>query len=131
MVLSGACVLAGCASMVAVPVTPAAGRLRLALRDHPRLDRPGGSLKLRPEGFGSDLYVLALEDGTYAALSPVCKHQGCIVDIVGERLVCPCHGSTYGRDGRVLRGPTTAPLDRFPVEVSPDGVLTIALDRTR
>jgi Rieske Fe-S protein len=43
------------------------------------------------------------------------------------RLVCPCHGSMYGRDGRVLRGPTQAPLDRFPVEGSPDGILTIHL----
>lgn len=130
LAVAAASALCGCASMVAVPVTPVANRVRLDLRRYPQLREPGGSVMLRPEGFGTDVYVLALAGGGYAALSPICKHQGCIVDIAGDRLVRPCHGSTYGRDGRVLRGPTTEPLDGFPVDVSPDGILTIALDGT-
>ena len=130
LTLAGASMLAGCASMVTVPVTPEGGRLRLDLRAYPQLRTPGGAVMLRPAGYPTDVYVLALSEGTFVAVSPICKHQGCIVDIAGDRLVCPCHGSTYGRDGRVLRGPTTEPLDRFPVDVSPDGILTIALDGT-
>ena len=120
----------GCASMTTVPVTPVANRIRLDLGDYPALARPGGSLMLRPAGLGTDVYVLSLDDGGYAAVSPICKHQGCTVDIEGPRLVCPCHGSMYGRDGRVLRGPTQHPLDRFPTDLSPDGVLTIQLAAT-
>ncbi|MCH7474869.1 MAG: Rieske (2Fe-2S) protein [Gemmatimonadetes bacterium] len=121
--------LNACASMVMTTVTPVAGRVRLRIRDYITLDRPGGYLKIRPEGSNTLLYVLALEGGGYSVVSPVCKHLGCTVDVQGRRLLCPCHGSMYGRDGRVLRGPTQAPLDRFPAEVSSDGVITIDLER--
>ncbi len=117
--------LGACASLVTTEVRPVGGRIRLALRDHPDLARPTGSARLRVPGSDLTLYVLALADGSLAALSPICKHQGCTVDIEPDRLACPCHGSLYGRDGRVLRGPTQAPLDRFPTTVTPDGMLLI------
>ena len=115
---------AACASLVTTPVRPDAGKIRLTVRDHPNLDQPGGSLKIRPEGTSETLYVLALDDGTFAVVSPICKHQGCTVGIEGPRLVCPCHGSMYARDGGVLRGPTQAPLDRYTARFA-DGVLII------
>lgn len=127
LALAAGSALVGCASMAVIPLTPTADRIRLDLRDYPGLARSGGSLMIRPAGFGTDVYVLALEGGGYTAVSPICKHQGCTVDVAGARLVCPCHGSMYDRDGRVLRGPTQAPLDRFPVEESLDGILTIHL----
>jgi len=39
-------------------------------------------------------------------------HEG---DFTGlNRVVCPCHGSTYSLDdGAVLHGPTTAPLPAY------------------
>jgi cytochrome b6-f complex iron-sulfur subunit len=115
---------AACASLVTTPVTPEAGKIRLVIRNYPSLDQEGGTLKIRPNGSNATLYVLAMEDGSYSVVSPICKHQGCTVGIEGLRLVCPCHGSTYGRDGSVLRGPTQAPLDRFVVEAR-DGLLII------
>jgi Rieske Fe-S protein len=68
--------------------------------------------------------VLRLDDGQFAVISPICTHQGCTVDIQGPRLVCPCHGSTYDREGRVLRGPAQRSLTRFTTAVS-DGALVI------
>ena len=119
--------LHACASVVTTPVTPERGMIRLRVRDHVTLDRPGGFLKIRPVGSDTLIYVLALDDGQYTAVSPICKHLGCTVGIEATRLLCPCHGSMYGRDGAVLRGPTQAPLDRFLTELSEDGVLTIDL----
>jgi Rieske Fe-S protein len=115
---------AACASLVTTPVTPEAGKIRLVVRNHPNLDQPGGSLKIRPEGTSETLYVLAVDGGSFVVVSPVCKHQGCTVGIEGQRLVCPCHGSTYARDGAVLRGPTQAPLDRYDAHFA-DGILLI------
>ena len=124
-----ACLLAGglvsaCASLAARPVPLTDGRVRLALAEHPELAPPGGALKILPHGAIAPLYVLRLDGGQYAALSPICTHQGCTVDIQGPRLVCPCHGSTYDRGGRVLRGPAERALSRFPITVD-DGVLLI------
>lgn len=120
--------LAACASLVTTPVTPVGGRVRLVVRDYPTLDRPGGSLKIRPDDSDRVLYVLRQDNATYSVVSPICKHRGCTVDVEGAALVCPCHGSMYGRDGRVLRGPTQAPLDRFPATLTTSGELVIDLN---
>lgn len=120
-----AAALAACASMVAVPVRISEGRVRLALADHPQLRGPDGFLKLRTAEDGRLLYLLALEEGGFAALSPVCTHQGCTVDVESRYLVCPCHGSTYTREGTVVRGPAPLPLRRFPVRLTSDDVLVI------
>lgn len=118
----------GCASVAMLPVTPEDGVIRLRLRDVPQLALPGGYLKIRPAGHPAPVYVLALSDGGYAALSPVCTHLGCTVDVAGPRLICPCHGSAYARDGVVLRGPAERALHRYRVEELPDGTLLIHLE---
>lgn len=119
--------LAGCASLVTRTVTPVNGTLRLALAHYPELVEVGGSLKVVPEGMPEPIYVLSLGEGQYAALSPICTHLGCTVEIQDARLVCPCHGSTYDRQGRVMQGPAERALARYRTEVTPDGVLVVDL----
>jgi Rieske Fe-S protein len=121
--LSVATLFSGCASLAAVPVQPDQGRITLRFLHHPSLLEPGGSLRVRPAGESSPVYVLVLPDGGYAAVSPICTHQGCTVDIAGRHLVCPCHGSTYLRDGTVVRGPAPQSLRRFPIERTEDALI--------
>jgi Rieske Fe-S protein len=118
--------LPGCASVAITRVPVANGIIRLAVRDHARLTQPGGYLKLQPEALATPVYVLAVEDG-FVAVSPICMHLGCTVDIEGARLVCPCHGSMYDRQGNVLRGPTERPLRRYHTTLTPEGELIIRL----
>ena len=125
--LAGAA-LPGCASVVLTRVAPEGSVVRLPLRNFPQLERPGGYLRILPEGMANPIYVLSLEDGGYAALSPVCTHLGCTVEIAGEHLVCPCHGSTYDRAGRVLRGPAALPLREFPTRATSGGELVVQLE---
>ena len=127
-VLAAGALGSGCASVALLPVTPEGGVVRLRLRDVPQLAMPGGYLKIRPDGHAAPVYVLALADGGYAAVSPICTHLGCTVDVAGPRLICPCHGSAYGRDGEVLRGPAERALQRYPVEELPEGTLLIHLE---
>jgi len=117
--------LPGCASLMTRSVPVAEGLVRLDLRQFPELTEPGGSLRLLPEGWTDPLYVLALDQGRFTALSPICTHLGCTVEMSGERLVCPCHGSTYDREGTVLQGPAERPLRRFPSRITPEGLLVI------
>src|SRR5690349_22128039 len=115
--------LAGaCASLVVRTIEPVNGTLRLALSRYPELAEPTGSLSVRPGGSDDAIYIFANGSGQFAALSPVCTHRGCIVEMGDTRLVCPCHGSTYDREGQVVRGPAQRPLERYATEVS-DGVL--------
>src|SRR5690606_10133041 len=109
-----AALIPGCASLMTRRVPLQGGRVQLALRQFPELLEPGGSLRLLPDGWTDPLYVLALDGGEFAALLPICALLGCTVDFSADRLVCPCHGSTYDRAGRVLVGPAQRDLRRFP-----------------
>lgn len=61
--------------------------------------------------------VVRHDDGRLTTVSTRCMHRGCQVDPVADRLVCPCHGSEYTREGAVLKGPTRAPLHRFATRI--------------
>jgi Rieske Fe-S protein len=121
----GAAALTGCAAFVATPVTPVNGEIKLPLRNYPQLEQPGGFLRLRPAGSGSMIYVVAAGPGRYAALSSVCTHLQCTVTVEGSQIRCPCHGSTFDREGNVLQGPATQPLARYATRVTAEGELVI------
>jgi nitrite reductase/ring-hydroxylating ferredoxin subunit len=52
------------------------------------------------------------ETGKLHSVSPVCTHMGCYVEWNdGERTWdCPCHGSRYTYDGKVIHSPTVVDL---------------------
>lgn len=122
--------LSGCASVMARPVTAIDGRISLALADHPELAARNGAITILPSGTEDPIIVLRTGERTYAALSAVCTHRGCTVEVAGDRLECPCHGSQYNREGTVLEGPAERALGRFTTTV--DGArLIIDLGRGR
>ena len=66
-------------------------------------------------------------ESAFTAIDAVCSHQSCTVtNADGTTYVCPCHGSRYDRNGRVLGGPATAALRQFQT-VFTAGLVTIAL----
>jgi len=64
-----------------------------------------------------------------AAISMVCTHLGCTVGTITGGFKCPCHGSQYDGDGRVMGGPAPRSLDWFDVAVDPAGELVV--DKTK
>jgi len=61
--------------------------------------------------------IAVVRDGNrYHALSLVCTHLGCTVEVTPKAVICPCHGSEFDRSGKVVRGPADRPLERYEVE---------------
>jgi Rieske Fe-S protein len=55
--------------------------------------------------------------GRLQAVSPLCTHMKCVVhwNPVETTWDCPCHGSRFTPDGRVLCGPAHEPLEHKPL----------------
>ncbi|PRD57230.1 FAD-dependent oxidoreductase [Sphingobacterium gobiense] len=55
------------------------------------------------------------ERGELFAVDPVCRHAACIVkwNNTERSWDCPCHGARYAPDGRLLNGPSVAPLSQL------------------
>ena len=61
----------------------------------------------------------------FRALSLVCTHLGCTVELSNAILACPCHGSRFNLGGLVVRGPAARNLRVFRVEETSDGNLRL------
>lgn len=119
--------LAACASVLVRQVPVANGRVELALAQYPELAQAGAALQILPEGQQHPLIVVVDQGGKHSVISSECTHKGCTVEVQGERIVCPCHGSTYDRRGEVLKGPAQRALRKYPARLTSDGILIIEL----
>ncbi len=49
--------------------------------------------------------ILVRTAAGFYAIRAVCTHLGCIVAATPDGFSCPCHGSRFSKQGRVLQGP--------------------------
>jgi carotenoid phi-ring synthase / carotenoid chi-ring synthase len=74
------------------------------------------------EIYGAGDESFAIQSGEEEAVSLRCTHQGCLVKPEADgRYRCPCHGSRFDKQGKVLQGPAQQDLARVQV-VASDGV---------
>ena len=65
--------------------------------------------------------------GLYA-ISTTCTHLGCTVGITAQGFACPCHGSRFDANGRVVGGPAPRALPWLEVSRAADGQLVVFAD---
>lgn len=74
---------------------------------------------------------LTRHDGALRALAITCPHLGCSFnfDTGLGHFLCPCHGSQFALDGKILHGPATSPLSHLTWEpgAAPDEILVEGL----
>ena len=70
------------------------------------------------------LYVYRDHEGI-RAVSAVCTHLGCIIEKNDEGFACPCHGSCYNQEGRVLSGAATRDLPWYDLHRDADGQIVV------
>jgi Rieske Fe-S protein len=119
--IATAMVLPGCA-----PVKYSAGTIRgsdllVPLEDF--IDSSGKEVQYRKyliagnEILKFPVCVYRFSESDYQALWLECTHQGNEVQVFGERLECPAHGSKFDTRGQVQEGPADRPLRTFPVKI--------------
>ena len=84
---------------------------------------PGTGAVVR-RGF-EKLAVYRDDSGGLHEMSAVCPHLGCIVDWneTEKTWDCPCHGSRFSGDGKVINGP--ANRDLSPSEDEDEPIMTL------
>lgn len=96
------------------------GGLVVTVANFPALASVGGVADVGTLG-STPVALTRTGSGTYLALSRVCTHQGCTVDVVGNAFNCPCHGSQFNAQGTVTQGPAGQPLPTLTATVAGDG----------
>jgi cytochrome b6-f complex iron-sulfur subunit len=124
--------LASIASFLTALGTAAAGILRLP--NPAVLPGPLRRFKVGPPeqfGVGSETAfadantVLFHDDNGFYAISSTCTHLGCTVARTREGFGCPCHGSRFDAEGKVVGGPAPRALPWLEVSRSADGSLMV------
>jgi len=64
-------------------------------------------------------WVVREPDNKVVAFGPQCTHLGCAYhwEMAQGKFMCPCHGSYFSIDGKVLDGPAPRPLDRYVTKI--------------
>lgn len=75
---------------------------------------------------GDPTYIVVTDSKEIASygLNAVCTHLGCVVpwNVAENKFMCPCHGSQYNSEGKVVRGPAPLSLALVHAEVNDDKV---------
>ena len=90
------------------------------------LAEPPGTRALIAGLAGEPTYLTIQMDGSVSPMGIVdnCTHLGCTFpwNANDQQFQCPCHGSLYAPDGRVIRGPAPLPLKIVHVAVKDNAI---------
>jgi len=66
-----------------------------------------------------NVWAIRRSPSEITVFSPICPHLGCEYNWNPQtnHFECPCHGSVYAIDGKVLDGPAPRPLDTLPTRL--------------
>ncbi len=74
---------------------------------------------------GKKMPVLLVKDETVRAYMALCTHQGAELQLMGQRLYCPAHGSEFDISGNVKQGPAQLPLVELKVTLNNNEITVI------
>lgn len=101
------------------------GAVTLAIDASSPLAAVGSAAMVRSSS-GTFLVARTAADA-FSALTSICTHEVCtITGFDSQDFVCPCHGSRFDTNGRVVSGPAVRALRAYQTRFA-DNLLTITL----
>lgn len=71
--------------------------------------------------------IIVFTQPTFTAFLMQCSHQGAELQVHGDTIVCPAHGSEFDTKGNAIEGPATLPLRAFEVKEEGENIkITLA-----
>jgi Rieske Fe-S protein len=67
--------------------------------------------------------VFRFDENTYIALLMRCPHQGVELQVFGDKLTCPAHGSEFDNHGHVLSPPADKDLRELPLIIENEKII--------
>jgi Rieske Fe-S protein len=74
----------------------------------------------------SPICVYRFNTTDYTAMLMMCTHQGAELQVFGDKLQCPAHGSEFSNRGVLENGPADKDLRKFPIIIE-NNILKISL----
>jgi nitrite reductase/ring-hydroxylating ferredoxin subunit len=62
-------------------------------------------------------FFLVTENGRLFAPSAMCTHRNCTVKVHGDHYECPCHGSDFTREGKLIGGRAKRSLAHYGIHI--------------
>jgi len=75
---------------------------------------------VKAEQLSYPIVVYRKSESDFVALYTECTHRGCELNPAPNGLQCPCHGSEFSKEGKVLNPPAEKDLLSFPVHLEKD-----------
>lgn len=72
--------------------------------------------------YGFPICIYKISQNTYSAALLKCTHRGCELNVGGGIYSCPCHGSEFDTEGKVLEGPADQDLQLFKTTVDDENI---------
>ena len=95
-----------------------------------KIGKPG-SFTLNDYTYISENKLFIYRDHTgIKVVSAICTHLGCVIEKTEEGFQCPCHGSCYNKQGKVLSGAASKDLPWYRLYKDVDGQVVVDLTKT-
>lgn len=115
----------GCSKAYYASATAIGKQLKVALSEFSTIDKSGNTVfrsfvLVRDERLNFPIVIYRLDEKNYKALYTECTHRGCELNTAPNGMQCPCHGSEFSKEGKVLSPPAERDLISFPVSLEKD-----------
>lgn len=100
-------------------------KLAIQTSDYIELKLIGGFQKISmPKG---EVWLTRVSSNEMKAFSSYCTHAGYGIDYIKPDNIfhCPCHGSKFNTEGKVINGPASSPLNQYNCKFVKDGVFEL------
>ncbi len=93
--------------------------------------RVGESYVFQIPGFKEPVILVRLNNEEFVAYGQKCTHLQCPVIWKKEENIffCPCHKGAFKSSGEVFYGPPERPLPKLKLEVRPEGIYFVGMER--